>query len=411
MTAKDVSILRELARKVREIAESPRMQELRKKWFAHNERRTTEPLVFVELFEIKDPLFPALLQCETEEARAIEKKLRTRIFQAENVQDDTVVDANWPVNWKVKIRGWKEKLQEKRSLDMEGRNLGHVAVPILEDPWDVEELEKSTFEVDRKGTMEELWRMQCLFGDILNVQIEGVYWWTMGTTATFLRITGMEDFLIMPYDDPEAFHRIMQFMEDDQLAFLDFLQKEDLFTLNCANHYVGSGTHGFTTQLPAKDFTGTVRPKDLWVLMESQESVTMSPKMFGEFIFPYQKRMAERFGLCYYGCCEPLHDRFDYVKTIENLHSLSVSPWCDMASIAEQMEGKYIFCRKQNPAWISTERFEEDLLREDTRAALAVTKDLPSEFVMKDLHTVNGDFDRCRRWTELVREEILRARG
>ena len=85
MTAKDVTILRELARRVREIAESPRMQELRKKWFAHNERRTTEPLVFVELFDIKDPLFPALLQCETEEARAIEKKLRTRIYQAENV--------------------------------------------------------------------------------------------------------------------------------------------------------------------------------------------------------------------------------------------------------------------------------------------------------------------------------------
>ena len=64
---------------------------------------------------------------------------------------------------------------------------------------------------------------------------------------------------------------------------------------------------------------GHVRTRDMWGFGESQETVGVSPAMFGEFIFPYQLPLLERFGLNCYGCCEPLDKRW---------HSSSASRAC-----------------------------------------------------------------------------------
>ena len=57
----------------------------------------------------------------------------------------------------------------------------------------------------------------------------------------------------------------------------------------------------------AEDFDEShVRTMDMWGFTESQETVRVSPKMVGEFVFPYQRPLQERFGLNCYGCCEPL---------------------------------------------------------------------------------------------------------
>jgi len=262
--------------------------------------------------------------------------------------------------------------------------------------------------VDRAATARDISFWENIFGDILNVRLRSGTWWTFGLTASFLSITGMEAFLTLPYDDPDAFRAIMRFLRDDALEYIRFMTDETLFCLNNGNDYVGSGSYGYTSRLPGESFDGRVKPEHLWCLMESQESVNTSPAMFGEFIFPYQKQLAELFGLCYYGCCEPVHNRFHLIEQINNLRSVSVSPWCDMESISERMAGRYIFSRKPNPAWISTANFEEELLRKDTRRALKLTRGAPSEIIMKDVHTVYDDKSRCARWVRMVREEIDR---
>jgi hypothetical protein len=231
------------------------------------------------------------------------------------------------------------------------------------------------------------------------------------------------------YDNPQDLHRLMAFLRDECIHFIEWFERKGLLTLNNEADYVGSGTQGWTTELPSatenrrpragdgNDGTGVVgqpspvvQLKDLWGLSESQETVGISPKMFEEFIFPYQLPVIERFGLSYYGCCEPIHNRWHVIKRIRNLRRVSISPWCDQEQMAADMGRDYIFCRKPNPAMISTERFDEDAIREDIRATLRAAGDTPLEFAMKDVHTLNDEPMRLGRWVDLARETCAEMR-
>ena len=244
------------------------------------------------------------------------------------------------------------------------------------------------------------------FGDIMPVQLRGGYWWTMGMTSQIIEFIGLENLMLAMYDCPEGLHRLMAFLRDDQLALIDWLERENLFTLNNENDYIGSGSMGYTRRLPQPDWTPgrPVRAKDLWVLSESQETVGVSPELFEEFVFKYQLPVIERFGSCYYGCCEPVHTRWHVLEKIPNLRRVSVSPWCDEALMAEYLGRKYVYSRKPNPTINSCERFDEELIRQDLCKTVSIAKGCSLELIMKDVHTLAGQPERLGRWVELARE-------
>lgn len=149
-------------------------------------------------------------------------------------------------------------------------------------------------------------------------------------TFDFIHLRGLENLMtdLMLY--PDEVHRMMAFLRNSKLNMLDFLEANNLLTLNTGGSYVGSGGFGFTKQLPKPDFNPSkVRTIDMWGFSESQETVGVSPEMFEEFIFPYQKPIIDRFGLRCYGCCEPLDMRWHIIKNISNLRRVSVSPWAN----------------------------------------------------------------------------------
>jgi hypothetical protein len=199
----------------------------------------------------------------------------------------------------------------------------------------------------------------------------------------------------------------MALLREDFLQMLDWYEREDLLTLNNENDYIGSGSIGYTDELPGSSWQpgDPVRLRHLWGLSESQETVGVSPKLFEEFIFPYQQPVIERFGLSYYGCCEPVHTRIRVLKQLKNLRRVSVSPWCNQDLIAAELGEDYIFCRKPNPALISTETWDEAAIRADIRATLESASGCPLEFAMKDVHTLSNQPWRLGRWVALAREE------
>jgi hypothetical protein len=151
---------------------------------------------------------------------------------------------------------------------------------------------------------------------------------------------------------------------------------------------VGSGGFGFTDELPQPDFAGRVRCKDLWGFTESQETVSVSPRMYREFIFPYEKPIMDRFGLNCYGCCEPLNQRWSTVKEHPRLRRVSCSPWADLAKMAEYLGGEYILSLKPNPAAIASAEIDEDAIRQGLRKAIQQTRGCRVEIIMKDNHTI-----------------------
>lgn len=152
-----------------------------------------------------------------------------------------------------------------------------------------------------------------------------------------------------------------------------------------------------------------VTAADLWVLLESQETVGVGPEFFEEFIFPYQSSLAARFGKTYYGCCEPVDNRWHVIERIPNLARVSVSPWADQEAMAAALGRDYVFSRKPNPTLISTGVFDERAIRADIRRTLEIARGCRLEIIMKDVHTLNEEPERLARWVRIAREEIDKA--
>jgi len=208
------------------------------------------------------------------------------------------------------------------------------------------------------------------------------------------------------YDYPDQLHQLMGILRDGTLAKLDFLEENGLLSLNNDRTYVGSGGFGYTRELPQKDFDGkTIRTRDMWGFCESQETTTFSPEMFAEFIFPYQLPILERFGLNCYGCCEPLDKRWYVVKNAPRLRRVSVSPWANLADLADKLGERYIYSMKPHPGDLAVPSLNEECIRTGLRKALQITRNCRVEIIMKDNHTIANNPQNVIRWCQIAREE------
>jgi hypothetical protein len=254
-----------------------------------------------------------------------------------------------------------------------------------------------------------------VFDGILPVRVRGNPWWTMGLTNIGIQLIGLEELLLYMYDQPEGLHRLLAFLRDEHVAQIEWMEREGLLVLNNENDYIGSGSRGYTHRLPQPDYTPgePIRTRDLWALIESQETVGVGPGLYEEFIFPYENSLAERFGSIYYGCCEPVHTRWSVLKRMANLKRVSISPWCNESKMSEALGREFVYSRKPNPALISTPHFDEDAIRDNFRTTMTLAKanNNTVEFLMKDVHTLSNDPTRLTRWVELGREVMDEVYG
>jgi hypothetical protein len=188
------------------------------------------------------------------------------------------------------------------------------------------------------------------------------------------------------------------------------METQDLLSLN-NDLYVPPGGFGYTDELPGKDFDGHVTAMDLWGYAESQETVGVSPEMFEEFVFPYQKEIQSRFGLNSYGCCEPLHGRWHVIKNIPRLRKVTVSPWADRKMMADYLGDNYCYSWKPNPAFLAVEELDQEKIREDIRETFHITRDCRVEVLMQDNHTIGNNPDNIINWTRIAKEEAERIGG
>lgn len=413
VSSHDKVILRDLAARKAEYAASPENLERQEMWYRLDAGEAGgRPMVLIESSQLwREGFSDSILQCRDEWARGIEGGLRDELYRFETTKDDNVLEPFINMNWTVD-RGNYGVESIQHTADNDG-NLGarRWDPPIHDLDKDFDKLRPRIFSVNRQETLDAKRKMADIFGDILPVRMRGKYWWTMGMTIVAIDLIGLENLMLFMYDNPAGLHRLMAFLRDDHLAFAEWLEREGLLGLNNENDYIGSGSQGYTRDLPLPDWKpdAPARLKDLWVLLESQETVGVGPELFEEFVFPYQVAIAERFGKVYYGCCEPVHSRWNVLKKMPHLARVSVSPWADQAYMAEALGRQYVFSRKPNPASISTERFDETAIRADLRQTLKAAKTCRLEIIMKDVHTIQNHPQRLARWVAIAREEIAKA--
>jgi hypothetical protein len=412
-SAEEKDTLRELARQVAELAGRPDEDEKRELWRRLNDLEPVRPLVFCdpengwnEIIRQKD------LRCTDKLARVWEMNLRKEIFWGSEMLDDRVIQPYFDVPYSYSDTGWG---LSQEIIGEEGQEHGGSVrwnSPIRDYDRDLPKLEFPRIIVDYEQTHRVLDFARELFDGILEVRLRGVWWWSLGMTMDFIYLRGLENLMLDMYDHPDGVHRLMGFLRDGYLAKLDFLEENDLLSLNTGGSYVGSGGFGWTDELPQPDFDGEhVRTIDMWGFTESQETVGVSTEMFAEFIFPYQKTIQERFGLNCYGCCEPIDPRWDIVKQTPRLRRVSTSPWANKARMAELLGTDYILSMKPSPTPLAAPRIDEEEVRRDIRGDLERTEGCRVEIIMKDNHTIGNNPQNVVEWTRIAKEEARRVAG
>ena len=127
--------------------------------------------------------------------------------------------------------------------------------------------------------------------------------------------------------------------------------EQNLLSLDCNNTRIGSGGYGYTWDLPGAAFDpARVLPHNMWGCSNAQIFSEVSPDMHWEFALRHDLRWLERWGLTYYGCCEPLDRKIHLLRRIRNLRKISVSPWNDFDRIVREVGGDYVLSFKPSPA-------------------------------------------------------------
>ncbi len=405
ISQKEREVLRRLAARVAELSLRPIEKEKRDLWYRHNALEKTRPLVFCDPENGWNEIITSKqMECSNKLAREWEMYLRKEIFWGESMLDDKVIEPYFNVPYVYQEGDWG--MQETRIGGQNGGSYRWEAP--LRSYDDIERLHYPVITVDYEATKNLLALASRTFGDLLTVRLKGGWWWSLGMTTTLVYLRGLEQVMLDMYDQPEGLHRLLSFLRDGMLAKLKFLEENGLLSLNNDGTYVGSGGFGFTDQLPARDFSGKVRLKDMWGFGESQETTAISPEMFAEFIFPYQVSVLERFGLNCYGCCEPLDKRWSVVKKIPRLRRVSVSPWADRAVMAENLGADYIYSLKPHPGDLACPVIDEDRIRFNLRRDLEITRGCRVEIIMKDNHTIGHNPENVIRWCRIAREESER---
>ncbi|MEW5813867.1 MAG: hypothetical protein AB1798_00520 [Spirochaetota bacterium] len=397
-------VLRELAKKAAALAACPTEEEKKKLWLKHNDLEATRPLIFCDPENGWNEIITQdQILCAKPLFRVWEMALRKEIFWGERMKDDRVIEPYFNVPYNYLDTGWG--LEAEKIGGDDGGSYTWKA-PLKDYATDFPKLRFPEIMVDYPMTERIKNLAHDILGDILEVRLRGVWWWTLGMTWEFITLRGLENFMLDMYDKPEWVHRMMAFLRDGHLTKLEYLEKNRLLALNSEGTYVGSGGFGWTKQLPQTDFNpDKVRTIDMWGFAESQETVGVSPEMFSEFIFPYQKTILEKFGLNCYGCCEPVDSRWHIIKNIPRLRRISTSPWANWEKMAEMLKDNYILSIKPRPSVLATPEIDEDAIRQDLRKHLRYMKNCIVELIMKDNHTLGHNPENAVRWCRIAREE------
>lgn len=409
ISAKERTILRELAKRLAELANMDEMERKKEDWYRHNDLQMSRPMIFCDPEIGWNEIIPdESLSCDCDLARDWEMRLRKEIYYAEEMKDDKVIEAVFPILYCASESGYG--LESKIERTEENHGAYHWEAPLKDYERDMEKLCYPKITLDDEQTEKLYVLAQEIFGDILHVYKKGNWWWSIGLTYPLVQLRGLETIMYDMYDYPDELHKLMAFLRDANLQRLDFLQEKGLLSLNNGGSYVGSGGFGWTHQLPSKGYTeGHVTTHDMWGFCESQETSTVSEAMFAEFVFPYQYEIAKRFGLNCYGCCEPLNGRWNTVKKIPNLRRVSVSPWANYDMMAEMLGSDYVLSYKANPSALAMSAVDEADIRMGLRHVREVAQKngCHLEVIMKDNTTLGKDTQRAALWCRIAREELL----
>jgi len=400
------AVLRELAGQVAEIAGLPVHGQKAELWRRLNDLETVRPMVWINEepwheLNVDDELTP---RCQDTWARNIEMDLRRTLYKWRHLRCDMIVSGF--ISSPIVIRGAYFGIAEKSEILKTDAASGVVSrhfIPQLVEPEDVEKIQMPRLWLDEEATAVEFEKRSEIFSDILPVKKVGMkhHWFT--PWDNLIRFWGVEQAMMDLVLRPEMVNAAVSRWVDASLSLVDQWEALNALELNNDNTRIGSGGYGYTRALPAPGFeAGRARSRDMWGCGNAQIFSEVSPAMHWEFALRHEMRFLQRWGMTYYGCCEPLHHKMDILRRIPNLRKVSMSPKADPARGAEELGRNYVFSFKPNPAILAEDTWRPRQARKELREALDKARGCNVEIIMKDISTVRYEPRRLWEWAEMA---------
>ena len=404
VSTKDRGILRGIARRKLELANSLENEIIRKKWQALAQLRRDTPTVRLLFSNFTNEVITPRMQCEGETARSLEFGLLWSLVGRELFDDDTPLSPVCEVSW----HAWADPFGVKPNLiPASGPNpKGFHIEPIIQDlSTQLDALRHGSFGVDKTGTLEHIALLEDILGDILPVRMTQPCL-TGAITNPLVMLMGMENYLLAMYDTPDELHELMDMATKIYEGYYDLLEKEGLLLPAHDTAFVAQESFAFNSELPTETVTST---RQIWGFLESQETTGVSPAMYGEFVWPYQDRLVRRYGLLSYGCCERVDAIWeDYLSKWDNLRKLSVSPFNNEPQIGEYLRGsKVTYYSKPRAEFVTNPGpMDETALRAYFKEVCRAASGCLFEMAQREVGTIFGDVERGRRYVQIAKECI-----
>ncbi len=402
--AEDQEIIRELAKRYTEIVFSDACRKRPGEYRRLNSLQVVRPPVLVfevpwgELAQQEE----LRLQCQDARCRDLEWYLRSNLYQWKYFQGDYTLRPYFCSPIAVRHSGIGVDCRyapEEKGVE------AHKFLDVLPDEEALAQVRLPEIWVDREETERAYAFHQSVFRDDMPVKKTGIHLY-FSSWDVLSSLRGVDQCLIDLYDRPEFSHQLMETFtkihehEIEQYVKWNVLDG-DPYYLHC--------TPACTDDLPQKDVENEqVEAKDVWCRCMAQIFGMVSPDMLDEFDLQYTKRLFDRCGLSYYGCCEPLHNKIDKLRQFRNLRRISITPWADVDVAADQIQGDYVLSYKPNPAFVAGETFDPAPVAAEIRKVLEACRrnGTPCEFVLKDITTVRGKVERLTQWVETANSVI-----
>ncbi len=402
----DRRILRDLGGRVAEIAALPEQQETVRLWKRLNALRPERPMVVADQIPWNEMNVDAELTLRTEDpfCRRIETNLRRKLYRWDHARADMVVEPYVDLPKVIKGMGFGLGVVEQLAItDPESDIRGHYYEDQLADEADIEKIQPPDPVLDEEATARIEETAREVFDGVLTVRMQGAHP-TFPLLDLIVMWRGGQNVLFDLAARPEFMHAVVERTAWAYQTMLDRLEERGLLGLPQSwIHCTGA----FADELPAAGFAlESPRARDLWTYGMSQIFSTVSPAMHEEFELEPMSAWFERFGLAYYGCCEPLDDKVEMIRKMPRVRKVSMSPWVDVERGAERLGGDYVFSRKPNPAFLGGPSWDAEAVRADLEETVTACRrhGCPVELILKDISTVGYEPQRLWEWADVAME-------
>ncbi|MFC1671941.1 hypothetical protein ACFL01_02275 [Planctomycetota bacterium] len=404
----DRGILRELAREVADVAALPDHARTAELWRRLNDLQSIRPMVRIYQLPWRELDVDGELELHTEDpwARGVERQFRETLYQWKHMRWDMVVEPVFHTPYVVHSTGYgiEAEMDQIPHDEAGGVTAKHYNCQIADEA-DVDKIQFPELTLDQEATERLFQRASDLFEGILDVRVQGRVAHNYSPWDRLAEWCNPQQVLMDLALRPEFVHAAMERLTSAFMCELDQVEALDIPTLSSGNYGVGQGGLGYTDDLPApKDSSEPVRLRHQWGGSQAQIFSEVSPAMHEEFALAYEKRILDRFGLNYYGCCEQLDAKVDVIsRNLPKLRKISMSAWTDPQRGADAIAGRFVFSAKPNPAFFATDgTWDRVSAGKELEGILAATEGKNVELILKDVSTVRFEPARVWEWAEMA---------